>query len=154
MFTKEERSSFPYWFAHWCAFQMTALNHHMWKPKYLFHDCEKPWLRLLFPYEKVQKWHRQYHNHHLEWLENAMKNSKGNIHKALDRFDWEAMMIDWECSRFTKEASPLTAFMEVKKWFGSKNKREAWKDKYPYIYVWWDLVNERCIEVLLKYDFE
>ena len=22
MFTKEERSTFPYWFAHWCAFQM------------------------------------------------------------------------------------------------------------------------------------
>ena len=26
MFTKEERSGFKYWFAHWRTFQMTALN--------------------------------------------------------------------------------------------------------------------------------
>ena len=26
MFTKEERNGFKYWFAHWRAFQMTALN--------------------------------------------------------------------------------------------------------------------------------
>ena len=34
MFTKEERNSFKYWFAHWCAFQMTALNLKCWKFKY------------------------------------------------------------------------------------------------------------------------
>ena len=47
MFTKEERSGFKYWFAHWCAFQMTALNLKCWRPKYLLHDIEKPWLSLL-----------------------------------------------------------------------------------------------------------
>ena len=26
MFKEEDKSSFPYWFAHWCAYQMTALN--------------------------------------------------------------------------------------------------------------------------------
>lgn len=26
MFTKKDRSTFKYWFAHWCAFNMTALN--------------------------------------------------------------------------------------------------------------------------------
>lgn len=96
MFTKEERSSFKYWFAHWCAFQMTALNLKCWKFKYLFHDIEKPWLKLFLTYDKVQHIHRTLNNHHLQY-------------KHPNRIDWEAMVIDWECSRFTKEAAPLTA---------------------------------------------
>lgn len=96
MFTKEERSSFKYWFAHWCAFQMTALNLKCWKFKYLFHDIEKPWLKLFLIYDKVQHIHRTLNNHHLQY-------------KYPNRIDWEAMVIDWECSRFTKEAAPLTA---------------------------------------------
>ena len=28
------------------------------------------------------------------------------------KFDWEAMIIDWECSRYTKEASPRNARQE------------------------------------------
>lgn len=47
-FDKESRSTFKYWFAHWCAFQMVALDLHVWRPKYLLHDIEKPWLRLFF----------------------------------------------------------------------------------------------------------
>ena len=149
MFTKEERSSFPYWFAHWCSFQMTALNHHMWKPKYLFHDIEKPWLRLFLPYKKVQKWHRHHHNHHLEWLDDKLKGCKdGDIRKILDRFDWEGMVIDWECSRFTKLASPKNAREEV---------RGMWTieglSKYPYILNCADLARERIDEVLDKYNF-
>ena len=54
-FDKEDRSTFPYWFAHWCAFQMTALNLGIWKFKYLFHDWEKPWLRLFLPYKKMMR---------------------------------------------------------------------------------------------------
>ena len=99
MFTKEERSTFPYWFAHWCAFNMTALNLKAWKFKYLFHDIEKPWLRLFWDYKKVQRWHRRHSSHHLEYL----------YHGTVDI---EAMLIDWECSRFTKESSPLTARQE------------------------------------------
>lgn len=101
MFTKEERSGFKYWFAHWCAFQMTALNHKCWKPKYLFHDIEKPWLKLIWNYPKVQKWHREHNSHHLEYYD--------KYHRA----DWLGMIIDWECSRFTKEASPRTAREEA-----------------------------------------
>lgn len=98
MFTKEERSSFKYWFAHWCAFQMTALNLKCWRPKYLLHDIEKPWLKLLWrDYKRVQHWHRNHNSHHLEYY---------YIH---GKADWQAMVIDWECSRFTKEESPLTA---------------------------------------------
>lgn len=96
MFTKEERSSFKYWFAHWCAFQMTALNLKCWKFKYLFHDIEKPWLKLFLTYDRVQHMHRTLNNHHLQY-------------KHPNRIDWEAMVIDWECSRFTKESAPLTA---------------------------------------------
>ena len=97
MFTKEERSSFPYWFAHWCAFNMTALNLRAWKFKYLFHDIEKPWLMLFWrDYKRLQKYHRTHNRHHLEYDGNKI-------------YDFEAMVIDWECSRFTKSASPLTA---------------------------------------------
>ncbi len=96
MFTKEERSSFKYWFAHWCAFQMTALNLKCWKFKYLFHDIEKPWLKLFLTYDKVQHIHRTLNNHHLQY-------------KYTNCIDWEAMVIDWECSRFTKKTAPLTA---------------------------------------------
>jgi len=97
MFTKEDRSTFRYWFAHWCAYQMTALNLKVWKFKYLFHDIEKPWLKLFLPYNKVQEVHRKYNRHHTTY--------KGGVYKI----DYEAMLIDWECSRFTKEAAQLTA---------------------------------------------
>ena len=56
-FDKSDRSTFPYWFAHWCAFNMTALNLKKWKFKYLFHDFEKPWLKLFLSYKKVQQFH-------------------------------------------------------------------------------------------------
>ena len=48
MFEEKDKSSFKYWFAHWCAYQMTALNCGAWKFKYLFHDIEKPFLELLW----------------------------------------------------------------------------------------------------------
>lgn len=97
MFDKIERGGFKYTFAHWCAYQMTALNLGVWKFKYLFHDFEKPWLMLLWrDYSRVQKWHRKHNRHHLEYA-----GGKG--------YDYEAMILDWECSKFTKLASPLTA---------------------------------------------
>ena len=95
MFTKSERSSFKYWFAHWCAFQMTALNLHHWRLKYLLHDIEKPFLKLFWDYKKVQKWHRTHNSHHIEY--------KG-------QWDTYAMVIDWECSRFTKSEAQLNAY--------------------------------------------
>ena len=104
-FTKEDRSSFPYWFAHWCSFQMVALNCHQWKFKYLFHDWYKPWLRLFMSYDKVQMFHNKHSNHHLLYVFiNGMK-----------KVDWEAMIIDWECSRFTKHAAQLNAKDEAER---------------------------------------
>lgn len=104
-FSKDERSTFPYWFAHWCAFQIIALLTGLWKPKYLFHDFEKPWLKLFWPYEKVRKWHRLHSNHHLEWL----------VKHGPEKFDFEGMLIDWECGRLTKRNSPLRAINYFKK---------------------------------------
>lgn len=97
-FTKEERSSFPYWFAHWCAFNMIALTLHIWKPRYLFHDFEKPWLMWIWKdYKRVQKWHRIHNRHHVDYT-----GKRG--------YDYDAMIIDWECSRFTKQSAPYNAW--------------------------------------------
>ena len=95
-FSKEQRSSFRYWYYHWKAYNLVALNLRCWKLKYLFHDIEKPWLRLFMSYDKVQKFHRRNNAHHLQY-------------KHQNKINWEAMVIDWECSRFTKAAAPLTA---------------------------------------------
>ena len=101
MFQKSERSSFKYWFAHWCAFQMTALNCRCWKLKYLFHDIEKPWLMLLWKdYQRVQTWHRTHNSHHLEY--------------AGDK-DWDAMTIDWECCSVSKRQCPLNCREEMER---------------------------------------
>ena len=99
IFSKNDKSSFPYWFAHWCSFQLCALNLGIWKFKYLFHDFEKPWLKLFLPYKKVQKWHREHSNHHLEY----------GLEYGFNKVDWYALMIDWECSHMSKKQAPLLA---------------------------------------------
>ena len=135
MFTKEDRSTFPYWFAHWCAFQMTALNCKAWKFKYLFHDMEKPFLKLFLDYKDVQRFHRRHNKHHPEWLEaqlmqyNYYEDGESGIKDVLDRFDFEAAAIDWECSRFTKLAQPLNAYEECLRLTEYNN----FKTKYPFI---------------------
>lgn len=106
-FNKTQRSTFSYWFAHWCAFQMVALNLHVWKFKYLFHDIEKPWLMLFWKdYKRVQHWHRYHNNHHIEWLFITGHHEYN--------FDIDAMIIDNECSRYTKNEAPLTAIQFFK----------------------------------------
>lgn len=101
LFQKDQRSSFKYWFAHWCAFQMLALNLGVWKPRHLLHDIEKPWLKLWYrkDYKKVQKWHREHNSHHLEYG----KKKGWNKLNAID------LIIDWECSALTKYSSQLDA---------------------------------------------
>ena len=114
MFTKEDRSTFPYWFAHWCAYNMTALNLKCWKFKYLFHDIEKPFLKLFLQYKDVQTWHRKHNKHHPEWLEHKIEECEKyyefeEIPKLIEDYDYECTLIDWECSQFTKEKGKLTA---------------------------------------------
>ena len=97
-FTKEQRSTFSYWYNHVLAFNLVAKELHCWKFKYLFHDFEKPWLKLFLSYPTVQKWHRTHNSHHLEF-----KGKK----------DYEAMVIDWESSRYSKQDEPRTALQEA-----------------------------------------
>lgn len=99
-FTKEQRGTFRYWFWHWLAFNRTAKELGAWKFHHLFHDIEKPFLRLFLPYKKVQMIHRRNNPHHLEY-------------KYPDKRNWTDMVIDWECSRLTKEACPYDAADEA-----------------------------------------
>ena len=96
MFDKSQRSTFKYWFAHWCSYNMTALNLGCWKFRFLFHDWEKPWLKLFLPYDKVKKLHVKWSRHHTA----CPRKSK----------DWLGMVSDWDCSRFTQLDSQLTAY--------------------------------------------
>lgn len=98
-FGKSQRSTFRYWFWHWRAFNSVALELGVWRPKYLLHDIEKPFMRLFMPYKKVQKFHRSHNRHHLEYPGGR---------------DWTAMFVDWECSRYTKEGCPLAALGEAR----------------------------------------
>lgn len=109
-FGKNERSSFPYWFNHVIAFNLVAIKLGVWRFRFLFHDFEKPWLKLFMKdYKKVQKWHRKRNSHHLENIFQKVKANK--THKA----DWIGLICDWECSRYTKISSPLTAREELDK---------------------------------------
>jgi hypothetical protein len=131
MFTKQDRSSFKYWFAHWCGFQLTALNLKIWKPKYLLHDIEKPWLKLFWDYKKVQKWHRTHNRHHLEY----------GLKHGWDKIDWEALMIDWECCGLSKQEAQLDA----RETLNYEINRDKWK---PYA----NEISVRLGKLLNKYD--
>ena len=98
-FSKTERSSFPYWFAHWCAVNMVAILLKVWKPRYLLHDILKPWhMWLCGDYSKVQAYHRAHAKHHLTYP---------------GKKDWEMMVVDWEAGHYTKENQPLHAREEA-----------------------------------------
>ena len=131
MFDKSQRSTFPYWFAHWCAYNMTALNCGKWRFKYLFHDLEKPFIKLFFEYPKVQKFHRSHNRHHVEWLEKKLNKAQTteDALKILNKFDFEGAVIDWECARFTKSEQPRDAAKEFVYMFYSK----AFPEKFPNV---------------------
>jgi len=133
MFTKEDRSSFKYWFAHWCGFQLTALNLGIWKPKYLLHDIEKPWLKIFWKgdYKRVQNWHRTHNRHHLEY----------GLNHGWDNIDWEALMIDWECCGLSKQEAQLDARETLE----YEINRDKWK---PYA----DQISNHLEPLLNKYN--
>lgn len=94
---------------------MTALNIGDWKFKYLFHDIEKPFMLYFYmwicrmshteAYKRVQMWHRKHNKHHIEYS---------------GQKDYDAMIVDWECSRFTKKKSQLTAYEETQRLLNEK----------------------------------
>lgn len=140
MFTEDQKSTFPYWFAHWCAYQMTALVHNSWKFKYLFHDIEKPFMRLFMPYEKVRIKHRKNNKHHPEWLNYRLYKcgnpnpTTNQIKRLLKKFDFEGAIVDWECSRFTKP-KVRNAYEEYLKLTDETGENQFFK-KYPFIVIY------------------
>lgn len=111
MFRKDQRGGFAYTIAHTLAYNACALSLGVWKFKYIFHDWEKPWLMLWAkltkkpdPYKWVQHWHRHHRKHHLEYYRPASFSKKAR------EINVREMIIDWECSRYTKEASQFNAF--------------------------------------------
>jgi hypothetical protein len=108
-FKETEKGTFSYWAAHWKAYNSYAIKQGVWKFKYLFHDFEKPWLNLVMNYEKVKKYHREHSRHHLEY-------------KGTKPFDYDAMIIDWEVSRFTKEDAPLDAIQTLDRLYSTSSK--------------------------------
>ena len=98
LFPESQKSTFVYWFAHWRSFNLTAMLLGVWKFKYLFHDIEKPFLMWMWKdYPRVRAWHRTHARHHWQY-----KGKKG--------YDFMAMVIDWECSRFTKKDAQMNAW--------------------------------------------
>lgn len=155
-FGKEERSSFPYWFNHWTAYNLVAIKCGKWRLKYLFHDWYKPWLKLFMPYEDVQKFHREHSNHHLEWMNKKIGDIENyddfkwfsTIYHILHDYDYDGTIIDWECSRYTKDASPLTAYEEYEKLFDFNG--EKFLEKYPNVKSYYAYVSKRFRESLKK----
>ena len=129
-FDKSQRSSFSYWFWHWLAYNLVAMKLKVWKPKWLLHDIEKPWLKLIWgDYKRVQKWHKYHNKHHI---------FSGRRY-GLNKVDWLAAVIDWEASRYSKNAAPLTAREEVENLLSQSEKytyderEEIKKNCYPIL---------------------
>jgi len=92
--TNKRKYTFKRWFAHWCAFQLTALKLDCWKFKFLLHDIDKPILNLIISNKTTKKLHQKWSSHHMEFF---------------GKKDYLSMIIDWECAHITKSDSPLLA---------------------------------------------
>jgi hypothetical protein len=88
---------------------MTAMNMGVWKFHHLFHDIEKPWFGIFLSYDKVHKRHISKSKHHIEH------------YRLYGECNWTDLVIDWECSQFTKEKGKLTAREFLDKLLTSNN---------------------------------
>lgn len=120
-FTKDQRGTFRYWYWHWKAFNAIAWKGSVWKPHHLLHDIEKPFLKIFLPYKKVQAIHRRNNKHHLEY-------------KHPDKRNWVDMVIDWECSRYTKEACPRDSLQEAT--YLIENNGISYEDYCKFVKAW------------------
>ena len=103
-FDKSQRSTFRSWWNHYTAYNVVAMKLGVWKPKWLLHDIEKPWLKLFWgDYKRVQKWHKHHNKHHIFY------GRRGGLNKV----DWLAAVIDWEASRYSKNSCKRTALEEA-----------------------------------------
>lgn len=157
-FDKSKRSNFDYWFWHWLAYNLVALSYNAWKFKYLFHDIEKPFIKLFCKYETVQKFHRKHNKHHPEWLENKLLKLselvgyplEEEINFYVDKYDYKGTIIDWESGHYTKNAATLSAVDEYNKLFGSYINFE---EKYPKIaFYCYNEFSKRLMETIKKLE--
>lgn len=108
MFTKKDRGTFKYTIAHVLAYNSTAIVLGQWRPRHLFHDWEKPWMLLIAklaykihilnedPYQWVRSWHKTHRKHHCDYYRDATLTKPRKDVCPVD------IIIDWECSRYTK----------------------------------------------------
>ena len=129
-FTVKEKSTFSYWIWHWFAFNYTAWKLGVWKPKWLLHDIEKPWLKLIWgDYQRVRRWHKHHNSHHIFY---GRRN-------GLNKVDWLAAVLDWECSHLTKCVAERNGREEVdylvskKSKYTKDEKEEIRKNCYPIL---------------------
>ena len=129
-FTVKEKSTFKYWYYHWLAFNYTAWKLGVWKPKWLLHDIEKPWLKLIWgDYLRVRQWHKHHNSHHIFY---GRRN-------GMNKIDWLGAVIDWECSHLTKCAAVRNGREEVdylisdKSKYTNDEKEEIRKNCYPIL---------------------
>ena len=85
-------------------------------------------MRLIFPYTKVQKWHRLHNRHHLEYM-------------YPERRSWLDMIIDWEASGRTKQACPRNAIEEAR---FKLNEGSMSPSDYTQFYIVWKELAGRC----------
>lgn len=97
LFDVSQKSTFNYWFHHWYWYNRIAKEWGVWKFKYLFHDIEKPFLKLFLPYAKVKQIHRTHNRHYLAYPDKS-------------KIDWIALIIDWECSHHSKLSQPMNSW--------------------------------------------
>ena len=96
-FTLDECATFGYWLAHYLVVNVLAIKCNVWTPRYLLHDIEKPFLKLIWvDADKVQEFHVKHARHHPQ-------------NKPFDRIYLEEMLLDWESARYSKEFAPLSA---------------------------------------------
>ena len=129
-FTVKEKSTFQYWAWHYFAFNYTAWKLGVWKPKWLLHDIEKPWLKLIWgDYMRVRQWHKHHNSHHIFY---GRRN-------GMNKIDWLGAVIDWECSHLTKCAAVRNGREEVdylisdKSKYTNDEKEEIRKNCYPIL---------------------
>ena len=129
-FTVKEKSTFQYWFYHYLAYNYTAWKLGVWKPKWLLHDIEKPWLKLIWgDYMRVRQWHKHHNSHHIFYGRRT----------GMNKIDWLGAVIAWECSHLTKCGAVRNGWEEVdylnsdKSKYTKDEKEEIRKNCYPIL---------------------
>lgn len=154
-FIKEDRATWKYFWAHWFAVQMVAITVGAWKFKYLFHDWYKPWWKMFgVKYHKIQQYHRYHSNHHPEWLLSRLEKMdlrRESPYNLFDKFNWEEMLIDWQASKYTKEACPRGAAKELEHYLAFIRKNPKYSKETKQYFV--QAVKYYCIPVIHKYNF-